>query len=429
MLQEKYFSIFMCRELTYSLVNLFLFFVFMSGLLSCSPQPVPDLTDEDFLSKHIEFLASEEMQGRLAGSIYEAKASNYISDQFLLYGLIPTGDDETYLQQFILSGPMAEMLGAENTISRNVTGSIPGSRYPERVIVIGAHYDGQGTGGAISMDHDGEPYIHPSADDNASGTAGLLYLARYFSMYRPDLTVQLAAFSGEEMGLLGSSYFVAHMDGLKDNIIAMINLDMIGRLSEGNLNLFGTGSANIWNDLLDEIEQDSLPINRVETGAGSSDHVPFYYAGIPVLHYFTGNHEDYHRPSDTPDKIDIQGLITVLNHVKIVIEKLAELEPDQIEFTGKRNPQPGIMSGDRVTLGVMPDYSFSGEGFRIDGVRDGQPAGLAGLMPGDIIFNMGGVVISDIYTYMEALNKFETGQQIVIRVNRDGKELDFTITF
>ena len=419
----------MSRNFPFYSVNLLFLSVILFVLGNCTSPSVSDLTDEDFLNKHIGFLASEEMQGRLAGSIFEAKASNYISDRFLLYGLIPSGDDGTYLQQFVLSGPMANMLDAENLISRNVTGSIPGSRYPNRVIIIGAHYDGQGFGGAISMDHDGDLTIHPSADDNASGTAGLLYLARYFSMYRPDLTVQLVAFSGEEMGLLGSSHFVEEMGGSTDNIVAMINLDMIGRLSEGNLTLFGTGSANIWNELLDEIEQDSLQISRVETGAGSSDHAPFYSAGIPVLHYFTGNHEDYHRPTDTTDKINAQGMIWILDHVKEVVYQFADIDPDQIEFTGDRNPQPGIMSGDRVTLGVMPDYSFSGRGFRIEGVREGQPADLAGLLSGDIIIQMDGIEVSDIYSYMETLNEFESGQQIDIRIIRDGNEIDFVLTF
>lgn len=417
------------RHLRYYPAKLFLFTVILIVSGNCTSEPPSDLTDEDFLTRHIEFLASEEMQGRLAGSISEAKASNYISDRFLLYGLHPAGEDETYLQQFVLSGPMVNMMGADDLISRNVTGSIPGSSQPDRVIVIGAHYDGQGFGGPISMDHEGAPVIHPSADDNASGTAGLIYLARYFSMYRPELTVQLAAFSGEELGLLGSTHFVGQMSGSPGNVVAMINLDMIGRLSEGGLTLFGTGSANIWDELLDEIEPDSLQIARVETGPGSSDHTPFYNAGIPVLHYFTGTHEDYHRPGDTPDKLNTAGMLSVLDHVKAVVSRLAEVDPDQIEFTGNRNPQTGILSGDRVTLGVMPDYRFSGEGFRIDGIRSGEPADLAGLMSGDVIIGMDGAEISDIYSYMEALLEFEPGQQIDIRIIRDGREMDLTLTF
>lgn len=410
------------------------FLIVLSGILlisaGCPSQTVPDLSDEDFIRNHVEFLASEEMQGRLAGSIHEARAANYIADRFLLYGLIPSGDEETYLQQFLLSGPMADMMNKENVISRNVTGSIPGSEFPDKVIVIGAHYDGQGMGGSISMDHEGEPTVHLSADDNASGTAGLLYLARYFSMNRPQITVQLAAFSGEEMGLLGSSHFVEHM-GDNDNgeIIAMINLDMIGRLRNSELTIFGTGSSNFWDEILDINETGSIQITRVETGAGSSDHASFYRAGIPVLHYFTGNHEQYHRPDDSADRINYNGITLILDHVKNVVREMANLDFGQIDFTGNRSPQTGIMSGDRVTIGVMPDYGYSGRGFRIDGVRNGEPAERAGLEAGDVIINMGGVEISDIYTYMEALTGFESGQEITIHVIRDGSELEFTLTF
>ncbi len=410
-----------------------LILILLSGILltaaGCTSQTVPDLSDEDFIRNHVEFFASEEMQGRLAGSIHEARAANYISDRFLLYGLIPSGDEQTYLQQFKLSGPMADMLNSDNVISRNVTGSIPGSEYPEKVIVIGAHYDGQGLGGSISMDHDGEPTVHLSADDNASGTAGLLYLARYFSMNRPQITVQLAAFSGEEMGLLGSSHFVEHLDAETVDVIAMINLDMIGRLRNHNLTIFGTESSNFWDEILDETETGSLQIARVENGAGSSDHVSFYRAGIPVLHYFTGTHEQYHRPDDSADRINYNGMTQILDHVINVVREMANLDLDQIEFTGNRSPQTGIMSGDRVTLGVMPDYSYSGRGFRIDGVRDGEPAERAGLEPGDVIIYIGGVEITDIYSYMEALTGFESGQEIPIHVIRDGSELEFTLTF
>lgn len=413
----------------FSAILRIIFIGFLCIQVSCTSENVPDETDEKLISRHIEFLASNEMKGRLAGSMQEAIAANYIADRFLLYGLLPTGDEDTYLQQFVLTGPLAEAMDSENVLSRNVTGTIPGSEYPDRVVIIGAHYDGQGFGGAISMDHDGEPVIHPSADDNASGTAGLLSLARFFSMSRPAATVQLVAFSGEEMGLLGSSHFVEQLDDSIDKVIAMINLDMIGRLTDDDLTIFGAGSSNVWNKIFEEIESDSLNITRVENGTGSSDHTPFYRAGIPVLHYFTGTHEEYHRPEDRADKINLKGMTLVLDHVKSVVQEISEYELDQIEFTGNQTPQTGIMSGDRVTTGVLPDYSFSGHGFRIGGVRDGQPAERAGLKAGDVIIKMNEIEISDIYSYMEALTEFESGQEIEIVVNRNGTELTLFLIF
>lgn len=396
---------------------------------NCTSETVPDSSDEDLLNRHIDFLASEEMQGRQAGSMHEARAANYIADRFLLYGLIPAGNEDTYLQQFVLTGPLAESMESENVLSRNVTGTIPGSEYPDRVVIIGAHYDGQGFGGPISMDHDGEPAIHPSADDNASGTAGLLSLARYFSMNRPSVTVQFAAFSGEEMGMLGSSHFVEQLNGSTDNVIAMINLDMIGRLTDDDLTIFGTGTSNVWDEILDEIDSDLLNVNRIEDGAGSSDHAPFYNAGIPVLHYFTGTHDEYHRPADSADRMNLEGMVLVLDHVKRVVQEISEYELDQIEFTGNRTPQSGIMSGDSVIMGVLPDYSYSGLGFKIDGVRDGQPAERAGLRPGDVIIRLGEFEIIDIYSYMEALTEFESGQEVEVVVNRNGTELTLSLIF
>lgn len=412
-------------------ISLRLFLItFYYGLLisGCSTQS-SELTQEEFFQEHVEWLASDELQGRLAGTVHEAESANYIADNFLQYGVLPAGDRGTYFQQFTLSGPMADVMGVDNHLSRNVVGQIEGSEYPGRYIIIGAHYDGQGLGGMISMSHDKEDVIHNSADDNASGTAGLLYLARELAQNPMRTSVKFIAFSGEELGLQGARHYVDEMEIQKDSVLAMINLDMIGRLDEGALTLFGTGTASIWEELLDEIRSDSLTITRTPSGSGSSDHTAFYEEGMPVLHYFSGTHEDYHRESDTADKINYTGMLWILDHVMNIIEGLESFHPEEIEFRETTDPRSVVMGGDSVTLGVIPDYTFSGNGFRIETVRGGNTGAEAGLEDGDIIIEMAGQAVGDIYDYMEMLNDFEEGQEVNIIVIRNDEQRELIVQF
>ncbi len=292
----------------------------------------PEIDAAD-LRSHIEFLASDEMKGRLAGSREEAISAAYIAEKFEEFGLIPAAKDGRYYQAFALLGPMVQAMKMENYTSRNVIGYVRGSEEPQQWIIIGAHYDGQGMGGFISMDSGTEPEIHNSADDNASGTAGLLELAHYFSEYPAKKSILFIAFSGEELGLLGSRYFIDNPVIDLHTVDAMINLDMIGRLNDNTLTILGTGSSGIWNDLIEKSDDDTLQIRTPGTGTGASDHAPFYEAGIPVLHYFTGTHENYHRASDTADKINYQGTERVVRHVRTLVRNLAEKDSDLITFS------------------------------------------------------------------------------------------------
>lgn len=399
----------------------------MNFAFACEQEEEAKISDE-FLREHLEWFSNDAREGRFAGTLQEAESANYIADLFMVFGLEPTGDELTYLQHFTLSGPMAQAMNGENVISRNVIGEVIGSTYPNRVIVIGAHYDGQGRGGMISMDHDGVPSNHPSADDNASGTAGLLYLARHFSQNPTEHTIRFIAFSGEELGLLGSRYYAGSL-AEEDSVMAMINLDMIGRLSNGNLSIFGTGTANIWDDVLTSVYIDSLEVNQISGGSGSSDHASFYEQGIPVLHYYSGTHYDYHSPTDTADKINYQGMEWILDHVKSVVIELDQMDLTEIEFRESTSGQPQMMNREGATLGVMPDYSFSGGGFRVDGVREGQPGNMGGLEAGDVIIQLGDFTVTDIYSYMEALSEYEKGDQIVVIIMRDDTEMNIEITF
>jgi hypothetical protein len=388
-------------------------------------------SSEAFLREHVEWLSSEERAGRLAGSVSEASSANYLENLFLQFGLEPAGDDDTYVQQFVLSGPMAEAMDADNFQSRNILGIVRGAEYPDQYIIVGAHFDGQGSGGIISMNHDAEePSIHYSADDNASGTAGLLWLAREFAYEPPSRSILFAAFSGEELGLLGSRFMADHLAIPQDSLLAMINLDMIGRLDGSGVTIFGTGSSPVWDSVMQEAAvPDSLTIVKASTGTGASDHTSFYDIGVPVLHYFSGIHEQYHRESDTAELIDYPGMVMILEHAENVIRVLSDFSASEIAFSETESDQPAGMPSDSVTLGVFPDYTWSGDGFRIEDVTSDGAAESAGFEPGDIIIQMNEREIADIYDYMEALAEFSPGETVNVRVNRENEILTLQVTF
>ena len=394
---------------------------------ACSGDP-PAETSEARISEHVEFLADSEMEGRLAGSIYEAEASNYIADHFLQYGVEPAGEGDTYLQTFTLSGPMVEAMDAEGRISRNVIGRVTGNEYPDRFVVIGAHYDGQGSGGVISMNHSGPEAVHPSADDNASGSAALMELARRFAENPAETSVLLIAFSGEELGLLGSRYFVDRSEIEPDSMLAMVNIDMIGKLEQnGELLIFGTGSSPAWEGLIEDPQ--AFEVSMPAGGLDASDHGPFYDEGIPVLHYHTGTHQAYHRPEDIAADVDMNGIGSIVDHVEQTVRSVAMLSPEEMEFTSTGERGRVQMRRDGVLLGVIPDYTWSGRGFRVDEVVEGEPADGAGMEDGDVIVVMKGVQVTDIYDYMRALNRVEEGETVELQILWDGELIRLDVQF
>jgi len=403
----------MNRRISYKFI--FIYLIASQLFAACTLEP-DVLRDNDVLQEHVELLAHDDRLGRLSGSFGEADAANYISDYYAQTGLEPLGEAGTYLQQFTLTGEISEAMGVLNNRSRNVLGAIRGEEFPERYIVVGAHYDGQGTGGVISMNRDNTDIIHPSADDNASGTAVMLLLAQRFAIEPAQVTLLFAAFSGEEQGMIGSKHFTEEFDQNPDRILGMINLDMVGRMTDNDVSIFGTESGNRWDDILDRINTDSLNVNTAESRLGSSDHVPFHDAGIPAIHYHTGMHEEYHTDQDTADKLNINGMEKVANHAEKLIRELAKEDPESFQFRRmNRRPNPVIEPG-TPTLGLLPDYLFRGSGMRIDEVTSGDRADLAGLQPGDIIKSMNGITISNIFDYMDALDSIS---------EKDSVELDY----
>ncbi|MEO9884613.1 MAG: M28 family peptidase [Balneola sp.] len=411
----------------------FSFLLISSLLISACTQNSRSYLSEDItpldIETHITFLASDSLNGREAGSADEAIAANYIADHFRDFGLEPAGDDDTYFQEFtintsVLNNPHASQDGeGEKRLSKNVAGLLQGSANSDEVIIIGAHYDHLGLGEFGSLYRGDEPKIHNGADDNASGTAGVLELAQYFSENRPEKDILFLAFSGEEMGLLGSAYYVDNPTVDLENALAMINMDMIGRMADKKLMIFGMGTADDWENIVNVANTDSLKLNLVKDGTGASDHTSFYYKEIPVLHYFTDTHADYHRPSDDTEYINTEGEALALQHLVRVIQYLDDTTPDQLVFKEAPGEQRQSMNLDGPTLGVLPDYGYEGTGMKITGVTKGRAAQQAGVKGGDIIIGLAGEKLEDIYGYMGMLNKLKKGQKTTITVLRDGKEM------
>ncbi len=298
----------------------------------------------------------------------------------------------------------------------------------ENTIIIGAHYDHLGWGAEGSL-YRGEPAIHNGADDNASGTAGLLELAKIYSQSKyNNYNYLFIAFSGEEKGLLGSNAYAKSdlLDASKINY--MINMDMIGRLDEeGKIEVYGTGTSPRWNSLLEDNTCKNVTIASSESGVGSSDHTSFYLQDIPVLHFFTGTHADYHKPSDDADKVNFEGIATVVTYIENLINDLDDEK--KLEFTKTKSGESKKAPKFSVTLGVVPDYLYSDGGMRIDGVNDGKPAQNAGMQKGDIVVNLGDVNITDMMAYMKALGHFVKGDKVKATVIRDGKAVELEVQF
>ncbi|CUS96966.1 M20/M25/M40 family metallo-hydrolase [Candidatus Kryptobacter tengchongensis] len=313
----------------------------------------------------------------------------------------------------------------------NVIGYIEGSN-PElknEYIIIGAHYDHLGWGGQGSLVPD-TVAIHNGADDNGSGTAGLLELAEYLSHNRKNLnrTLVFIAFTAEEEGTIGSGFYVKNPVFPLENTIAMINMDMIGRLKEDKLTIYGTGTSPVWNDIIEKLNSEfKFNLNLVKDGYGPSDHAQFYSKNIPVLHFFTGIHSDYHKPSDDYDKINYQGQKRILDFIAKLIFELDKAK-GKPQFV-KAEPQQRSARGFRVTLGIVPDYSEEVQGMKVGDVRTGTPAEKAGIKPGDVIVKLGGREIKNIYDYTYALGDFNPGDEVEVVVLRGDEKLSFKVKF
>jgi aminopeptidase YwaD len=299
-------------------------------------------------------------------------------------------------------------------------------------VVVGAHYDHLGFGEEGNSLYRGvEKKIHPGADDNASGTAGLMELARLLKKTKGLRANYLfIAFSGEESGLIGSKYFTEHTTLPLNQISYMVNLDMIGRLNDSThvLTIGGYGTSPEWPDLINStLNKKIFTLNIDSSGTGPSDHTSFYLKKIPVLFFFTGIHPDYHKPTDQADKINYVGELQVVHLVYAITQKMDGM--NKPPFAKTRDWQFGVSPAFNVTLGIMPDYSFPGSGVRIDAISEGRPAEIAGLKTGDVIVKLGDFAVISLQTYMEALSKFNRGDQTTVEFLRGQEQMKTAVQF
>lgn len=382
------------------------------------------------LKKHITYLSSDDLKGRLTGSIEEKTASEYLAKQLKSYNLKPY-DNKNYFQNFTykLSLNPHDSLEVKESNGRNVIAFLDNKA--SKTIIIGAHYDHLGLNehnNSTKTNSKGE--IHNGADDNASGVSGVLELARIYSQNKTKENANyiFALFSGEEDGLIGSKKMAETLKKLYPNVVAMINMDMIGRLdAKKEMTVGGVGTSPEFSKMVEKNKPAGFNITLDESGIGPSDHTSFYLKNIPVLFFFTGTHSDYHKPSDDEDKINYYGVSNIVNYVFRMANDISNQE--NTLFTKTKNSTAKSRPKYKVTLGLMPDYTDHGDGLHVDGVTDDRPAQVAGIKEGDIITKIGTCDIKEVYTYMECLAKHNVGDVTEVTFIRNGETKKVTVTF
>ncbi len=383
------------------------------------------------VKRHIEILSADSMQGRLVGSLGEKMAADYIQSQFEAFNLSPL-PNHSFLHDFTFvynRNPHSSAPGSDTIRGQNVVAFLDNGA--KHTFVIGAHYDHLGLNEYNnSTDPNGTGEIHNGADDNASGVAGVLDLARIYSTNDDKESVNFifACFSGEELGLTGSKALSEIIKKEFPNTSLMINFDMIGRMDSTNqLNIGGIGTSPSLHDVVKNKKPEDFKVIFDSSGVGPSDHSSFYYQDIPVLFFFTGLHIDYHKPSDEAHKINYTKLIEIINYSKEIVDSLS-FSPD-LPFTETKLKEEKKSASYKVSLGVFPDYNKHGDGMHIQEVIENRTAQKYGLQRGDIITKIGKENITDIYSYMEALSKIEVDQKYKIHFIRDGKKKIVKVMF
>jgi hypothetical protein len=325
-------------------------------------------------------------------------------------------------------------IGEKKRTGHNVIGYV--NNNAATTVILGAHYDHLGHGeDGFSLTANSDGQVHNGADDNASGTAGLIELSRLIkNADKKELknhNYLFIAFSGEELGLLGSKYFVENPTVNLADVNYMVNMDMIGRFNDSTKVLIvgGYGTSPEWGSLIRLNQKKSPFVIKIDSaGTGPSDHATFYRKDIPVLFFFTGIHSDYHKPSDDFDKINFTGELDIVKYIFSLLQREDE-HKEKLSFTKTKEPATTTNARFNVRMGIMPDYSYPGEGVRVDGITEGQPAQIAGLETGDIILQLGEYNTSSLENYMQALAKFKKGEKTVVKIKRGNETLEKQVQF
>ena len=391
----------------------------------------PVLPDSARILADIRYLADDALAGRGTGTPGNDSAAAFAARRYSslrLRAIAPA-----YLQTFNARSAMTAHAGSPAELrTQNVVAFLEGSDPALRgqVIVVGAHIDHLGRSSSGALDPDARDAIRNGADDNASGTAGVLELARLLSARPTRRSVLFAHFSGEELGLLGSQYFVEHSPVPLDSMVAMLNFDMIGRLRGDSLVVYGVATAREMPALLDSANVAlGMTVRGVGDGFGPSDHSSFFAKNIPVLHFFTNLHDDYHRASDDVERINAAGTARVVALAEQVIRRI-DARDTRLTFVRAAAPPAvaGARTGSNVYLGSIPDMAATDRaGLRLTGVRAGSPADSAGLKAGDIVVSLDGKTVTDLQTYSDALYARQPGDVVPIVVLRGTERLTFSV--
>ena len=402
---------------------------------TAEPSPASILApDADRILRDVAWLADDRLEGRGTGTAGNDSAAAWLARRHAALGLRTLSATHGYLQPFVARGAqMAHAGQVDGVATQNVVALVPGRDPALRgeYVVIGAHFDHLGRSAANAMDPEARDAVRNGADDNASGTAAVLELARLLAARPTRRSVVIAHFSGEELGLLGSQWFVEHSPVPVDSMVAMLNFDMVGRLRNEKLIVYGVATARELTGIVDSANlAPRLAVSAVGDGFGPSDQSSFYTKGVPVLHFFTDLHDDYHRASDDVEKIDAVGEARVVALAERVVRTIGD-RPGRLTPVRIAAPAPvaGGREGSNVYLGSVPDMSAGdAPGLRLSGVRPGSPADAAGLRAGDVIVSLGGRPVKDLYSYSDALYAHQPGERVDIVFLRDGERRTATAT-
>ncbi len=377
----------------------------------------------NLINQHINTLSSDSMQGRLTGSIGEEMAANYIKTQFEKFNL-STITGNSFIHPFTFTytnNPHKTTKSNDSITGLNVIAYL--NNNAKNTFIIGAHYDHLGLNEYnLSTLQNSTGKIHNGADDNASGVAAVLELARIYSTNNTIENVNFifACFSGEELGLAGSKSFAKTIKNTFPNTTLMMNFDMIGRMDNHNkLFIDGIGTSPKFKTIITDEKPKNFTLNLNQSGIGPSDHTSFYNQNIPVLFFYTGLHEDYHKPTDDAHKINYKKVDAIIKYATTITNSLSK--ESNLPFTKTKYNPPKTNPKFKITLGIFPDYTDYGNGLHIQHVIEGKIAHKNNLLKGDIITKLGTVDITNIYSYMKALSKLKKGKTYKLTYLRNKK--------